>query len=83
MTTQPTTTGSQPQVIAKQYNRIGAALFAILLGGLGIHKFYLGKPMQGVFYVVFCWTFIPAIIGLVEGIMYLMLTDEAFAVKYG
>ena len=44
-------------------NRVTAALFAIFLGGLGIHKFYLGKVGQGIIYILFCWTFIPAIIG--------------------
>ena len=64
-------------------NRVLAAVFAILLGGLGIHKFYLGRIGQGIIYLVFCWTFIPALIGFVEGIIYLTMTDEAFNAKYG
>ena len=64
-------------------SRVAAALFALLLGGIGIHKFYLGKVGQGILYIVFCWTFIPAIVGFIEGIMYLVMSDEAFALKYG
>jgi TM2 domain-containing membrane protein YozV len=64
-------------------NRIAAALFAILLGGLGVHKFYLGRIGQGIFYLLFFWTFLPALIGLIEGIVYLASSDADFAAKYG
>jgi TM2 domain-containing membrane protein YozV len=64
-------------------SKIVAGLFAILLGGIGIHKFYLGKIGQGIVYILFCWTFIPALIGFVEGIIYLTMSDEAFAAKFG
>ena len=63
-------------------SKMAAGLFGILLGGLGVHKFYLGKVGQGVLYLLFCWTFIPAIIGLIEGIIYLTMSDDAFAQKY-
>jgi TM2 domain-containing membrane protein YozV len=63
-------------------NRIAAALFAPLLGGIGIHKFYLGFVGQGILYLLFCWTFIPAIIGLIEGIVYLTMSDASFEEKY-
>jgi len=59
-----------------------AGILAILLGGLGVHKFYLGKTGQGILYLIFCWTYIPAIIGLVEGIIYLTSSDEKFYEKY-
>jgi TM2 domain-containing membrane protein YozV len=59
-------------------NRIAAALFAVLLGGLGIHKFYLGRVWQGILYLVFCWTFIPALVGFIEGIIYLTMSDHDF-----
>ena len=63
-------------------NRITAALFALLLGGLGAHKFYLGQPGIGVLYLLFCWTFVPAVIALIEGIMLLSMSDQDFALKY-
>jgi TM2 domain-containing membrane protein YozV len=44
------------------------ALLAFFLGGLGIHRFYL-NDLWGIAYLVFCWTFIPAIIALVETFM--------------
>jgi TM2 domain-containing membrane protein YozV len=64
-------------------SKLAAALFAIFLGGIGVHKFYLGRTGQGILYLVFCWTFIPAIIGFVEGIVYLTMSDQAFVQKYG
>jgi TM2 domain-containing membrane protein YozV len=63
-------------------NRTTAGIFALILGGLGVHKFYLGKTGQGIIYLLFCWTFIPAIIALIEGIKFLTMSDEQFAVQY-
>lgn len=71
------------QNIPSSRNRTAAALFAIFLGGLGIHKFYLGQVGQGVLYLVFCWTFIPTIVGFIEGIIYLTKSDQDFAEEYG
>jgi TM2 domain-containing membrane protein YozV len=59
-----------------------AGILALLLGGLGIHKFYLGKGLQGLLYLIFCWTFIPAIVALIEGIMYLTMSQAEFDRKY-
>jgi len=64
-------------------NRLIAALFAIFLGGLGIHNFYLGRVWLGIAYLLFCWTGVPAVIGLIEGIIFLAMPDERFAEKYG
>lgn len=63
-------------------SRIAAAILAIVIGGLGIHHFYLGNTGRGILYLLFCWTYIPSIIGLVEGIIYLTQSDEEFASKY-
>ena len=59
-----------------------AGVLALLLGGLGAHKFYLGRGLQGVLYLVFCWTFIPAIIALIEGIGYLVMNETDFNLRY-
>lgn len=64
------------------HNKIVAALLALFIGGLEAHKFYLGKPVEGIFYLLFCWTFIPCLIAFVEGIIYLVMSDEAFVAKY-
>ena len=63
-------------------NKLIAALLAIFLGGIGIHKFYLGKVGWGIIYFIFSWTFIPALLGLLEGIIYLSMSDKEFEKKY-
>ncbi|MCX7359755.1 MAG: NINE protein [Alphaproteobacteria bacterium] len=75
--------GSGLPITPSGKSKLAAALFAFFLGGLGIHKFYLGRVVWGVVYLVFCWTLIPSLIGLVEGIIYLTMSDDAFAQKYG
>lgn len=63
-------------------NKVCAGVLAILLGGLGIHKFYLGKTGLGIVYLIFCWTYIPTILGIIEGIIYLTSSDEKFYNDY-
>ena len=64
-------------------SRTAAGILGILLGGLGIHKFYLGKAGLGIVYLLFSWTFIPALVGFIEGIIYLTQDDATFAAKNG
>lgn len=59
-------------------SRVTAGILGILLGGLGIHKFYLGKPVWGVVYILLVWTFLPAILGLIEGLNFLVMSDKVF-----
>lgn len=63
-------------------NKTTAGILALLLGGLGAHKFYLGRIFQGLLYLVFCWTFIPSLIALIEGIWYLTMSDADFNARY-
>jgi TM2 domain-containing membrane protein YozV/ribosomal protein L40E len=65
-----------------EHNKTTAALLALFLGGLGAHKFYLGRSGMGLIYLVFCWTLIPALISLVEGIQFLSMSESEFAMKY-
>ena len=53
-------------------------MLALLLGGIGIHKFYIGAWGWGIVYLLFCLTYIPALMALAEGIRYLVLTPENF-----
>ena len=87
---------SQPQIVYVQQapntnperanwpikNKIVAGLLAILTGGLGIHKFYLGQSGKGILYLLFCWTYIPGLLGFIEGITILCSNDENFQIKY-
>lgn len=63
-------------------SKLCAGLLGIFLGTFGIHKFYMGKVGMGILYICFCWTYIPAIVGFIEGIMYLCSSDENFILKH-
>lgn len=65
-----------------KHNKIAAALLALFLGGIGAHKFYLGSTGLGILYLLFFWTGIPMIIGLIESIVYLTMSEEEFKLKY-
>ncbi|MEE0059995.1 MAG: TM2 domain-containing protein [Acutalibacteraceae bacterium] len=62
-------------------NKVVAGLLGIFTGGFGIHKFYLGKNIMGVIYLLLFWTSIPSIIGIIEGLTYLLSDDHKFQVK--
>ena len=62
--------------------KTAAGLLAIFLGFIGIHKFYLNRPFQGLMYFIFCWTYIPMIISFFEGIYYLLVSEEKFNLDY-
>tara|TARA_B110000285_G_C14716437_1_gene420143 strand:- start:221 stop:487 length:267 start_codon:yes stop_codon:yes gene_type:complete len=59
-----------------------AALLAIFGGFVGAHRFYLGETGKGIFSILIFWTFIPAIVGTLTGIKWLLGSDEAFDRAY-
>ena len=70
--------------------RIAAGILAIILGGFGVHKFYLGYTKQGVimflmaipgFMLVFP-LFVTMIIAISEGVIYLTKSDQSFYDTY-
>jgi TM2 domain-containing membrane protein YozV len=62
--------------------KIVAGILAILLGGLGIHKFYLGYTKEGIIQILLSFVCVGGIIGLIEGIIYLTKSDEDFVATY-
>ncbi len=63
-------------------NKTALLLLTFFLGGFGAHKFYLGKNWQGFFYLLFCWTWIPGLIALIEFIIYAFTSTEVLQEKY-
>ena len=55
-----------PNIRQASKDEVVGVLLALFLGGLGVHKFYLGETGLGILYLVFFWTGIPAIIGFIE-----------------
>jgi TM2 domain-containing membrane protein YozV len=64
--------------------KLVAGLLGILLGGWGVHKFYLGMTTPGILQIVItvCTCGAGGIIGLIEGIIYLTKSDEDFYETY-
>lgn len=62
--------------------KIIAGVLAIVLGGLGIHKFILGYTQEGIIQLLIGLCGIGSIIGLIEGIIYLTKSDEEFYQTY-
>ena len=73
---QPTTAGGH------KVNKVAYCIICLLLGGIGIHSFYAGKIGQGVCMLLFCWTWIPAIIALVQLIKALCTPADANGMIY-
>lgn len=79
---------AQPQ----KTDRTTAGLLAILLGGLGIHKFMMGYQQQGIIMIVISLgagfltcgiaSIIIHIIAIVEGIIYFSMSDAEFESTY-
>lgn len=65
-----------------KYDRIVAGVFALCLGGVGAQKFYLGYSGQGILCILFCWTGIPSIIALIDGITFLSMSDAEFDARF-
>jgi TM2 domain-containing membrane protein YozV len=70
--------------VAPEKSKVVAGVLGILLGGLGIHRFYLGDAMGGIIRIVITAVTCGAgsLIGLIEGIIYLAKSDEDFQKTY-
>ena len=75
---------NQSRPTSQENKRVLAGIFALLLGGLGVHKFILGYTQEGIIQLVLgvCTCGITGIIGFIEGIIYLTKTDEEFYEVY-
>ncbi len=63
-------------------NKTVAALLALFLGGFGVHKFYLGQNALGIVYLIFFWSYIPALIAFFESIGLFLMSETAFNSQY-
>ena len=59
-----------------------AAILALFLGGMGVHRFYLGQVGLGFVYLLLCWTFIPAFVAFVDMIIFFATSEDSFNAKY-
>lgn len=76
----------------KTDKKLVVGILAIVLGSLGIHKFYLGYQTEGIIMLAVTLVVggftcgagvgIMGIVGLIEGIIYLTKTDAEFDALY-
>ena len=66
----------------KGKSKTTAAILSLLLGGIGVQRFYLGQPGWGLLFFFFAWTFIPAIVAWVDFFRFLFMSDERFDTLY-
>ncbi|MEX1366045.1 MAG: NINE protein [Nannocystaceae bacterium] len=59
-----------------------AAILALFLGGIGVHKFYLGRIGAGILYMVFSLTFIPSLLGLIDFFVLALMDKDEFDRRY-
>lgn len=59
-----------------------ASLLSFFLGGFGVHRFYLGQTLIGFIYLIFCWTFIPGFIALIDFFVFVFMSKNKFDLKY-
>ncbi len=64
-------------------DKTAAGLFGILLGAFGGQHFYLGNYGAGILSLLFSWTYIPALIGLIQGIIFLCMDEDEFHRRHG
>jgi hypothetical protein len=62
-------------------SKMTAGILAILIGGLGIHAFYLGNSKKGIFMILSNLLCLGGIWGLIDGIM--ILTGKETTDAYG
>ncbi len=77
---------------ADRKDKTVAGILGILLGGLGIHAFYIGNTKMGIILlltglivgIVTCGIGfgIPGTIGIIQGILYLVASEQDFHDKY-
>jgi TM2 domain-containing membrane protein YozV len=82
--TNPNENWNQPQASHQDNKKIAAGVCALLIGGIGVHKFILGYNKEGVIQIllsiVSCG--ILGIIPFIEGIIYLTKSDSDFFQTY-
>ena len=60
-----------------------ATFFALVLGFLGLHRFYLHQWFRGAGYLLFFWTGFPLFLALIDAIFWSRLSEDEFEEEVG
>ena len=73
-------------MVESSKSKVAAGVLALLLGGLGVHKFYLGRVGAGIVHIILSITIIGIpvnwVICLIEAIIYFTKSDGEFHQTY-
>lgn len=58
-------------------------VLALLGGFIGLQEFYMNRIVLGVLAILFCWTGIPALVAIIELIVWLFRGESEFNRKFG
>jgi TM2 domain-containing membrane protein YozV/cold shock CspA family protein len=73
---------ADPSAVAvSSKSRTLSALLAFFGGIFGIQFFYLDLWAWGILSIIFCWTYIPFLLGIVLGIQWHLMSDKEFQRK--
>ena len=76
---------TQNTMLKEDVSRVTAGVLGIFCGNFGIHRFYMGHNNAGIVYLVvgiFTGTSVSTIAGVIDGVLYLVATDDEFKTKY-
>lgn len=62
-------------------SKTAAAVLAFFGGNFGLHRFYL-RQWWGIFYLMFFWTYVPALVGFVEAFVFALRSQSVWNDKY-
>lgn len=80
--TQPTNSTATTSNTNLEISKTLIGILAILFGAYGIHHFFLGHIKRGILSILFCWTLVPTVLSIAEGIHILCMSEEQFRRKY-
>ena len=73
----------QQDIYVHERKSKGLALtLCFFLGWMGAHEFYLRKYFWGSLYLIFCWTFIPLLLSIVDFILIFLTPKKIFHKMY-
>lgn len=67
---------------SEEVSKLALILITFFFGGIGSHKFYLHKNLQGALYLLFFWTGIPSLVAIFELIIYAVTSEDKLRAKY-
>lgn len=77
---------SYPKNVKKPKSKNVAMLLSLFLGSIGAQHFYLGRNnsdyVKGVACILFCWAYVPSVLGIITFIKLLLMKDSEFDLKY-